>query len=229
MDAAKPRTKLPAHAASDNSLVAAPHTPKRRLSGPRRRAQIISVAKDILVDEGVNAVTLRTVAARCGFSVAALQHFYPEKANLFDAMIENIIENYRESYFEVANSMSDSKPEDRLRRFLRYLVSEDLKSPRTAGFFYEIWNLAHRNPRVADAMARLYDDHLTHLKQLISEARPDLAEEEAIRRGAVVMAANDGLMMTIGYGKFPPPALATKEGENRIIELMIDIAVRDAS
>ena len=174
-----------------------------------------------MIDYGYAAVTVRAVAAACGISLAAVQYFYPDKASLYTAMIDGMTSEMDGIYQDISDQCSaDASP---LTEFLRYLLFEDITDPRTAGFFYELWSLAHREPIAAQALAVLYERQLTRLTQLICENQPTTDADEATQRATLIMAATDGLMMTIGYGKTPPRALQGS-GRERLLTMLAGIA-----
>ena len=193
----------------------------RRMTADRRRAQIVLAAHDLMIRDGYASVTLRAVAAACGVSVAAVQHFYPDKASLYTAMIEQMTSNMDRVYQGMSDGPAGGTA--RLAGFLRFLLFDDITTSDTAGFFYELWSLAHREPIAARALASLYEQQLIRLTQLVRDARPSIDVEEATRRAAVIMAATDGLMMTIGYGKTVPPAL-DGPGKDRLLAILLGVA-----
>ena len=176
-----------------------------------------------MIEHGYSAVTLRAVAAACGVSLAAVQYFYPDKASLYTAMIDGMTVQMDGIY----QGISERLPQDRSRlaEFLRYLLFDDITDPVTAGFFYELWSLAHREPIAARALAALYTQQLARLTSLVRDVDPAVDVLEATRRATLIMAATDGLMMTIGYGK-QPPAAVEGGGRERLLDMLLVIAER---
>jgi AcrR family transcriptional regulator len=171
-----------------------------RMQPDQRQAQIVQVARTIMVEQGAGAMTVRAVATGCDVSLAAVQHHFPDKDTLLKAVIESITAEYEQRYAE-AISATVHEPEDRLRQFIEFLVCDDIKSAPTAGFFYELWLMAFRDPVAQDAMTRLYDMQLIRVRDMVQLVNIDLDERDALARAAIIVAAADGLMMTIGAGK----------------------------
>ena len=194
---------------------------RRRMQADRRRAQIVEVAQRLLIDKGYAAVSLRAVSAGCGVSLAAVQYFFPDKALLYAAMIDGMAEQFDRIYQRIGEGVDGGGRH--LREFLRYILDEDITSAETAGFFYELWNLAHREPIAAAALQRLYHKQLTRLTRLILDAHPDVDPVDAAQRALVIMSATDGLMMTTGYGKTPPIAY-DNSAHAGILEILLGIA-----
>lgn len=53
----------------------------------QRRDRILQVARDVFFEEGFNAATMSTIAARLGGSKATLYAYFKNKEDLFDAII----------------------------------------------------------------------------------------------------------------------------------------------
>lgn len=174
--------------------------PRQRLTAESRRAQIVATVRDMIADEGYQAVSLRAVAARCNVSLSAVQHHYPDKNDLFKEVIDSILVEYDQSY-EKAILTSEGDPERRLRRFMEFLICKDIKDRRSSGFFYELWHLAQRDEFVASGMSRLYDAQMSRVREMVHAINPELTDADALRRAAVITATADGLMLTLGHGK----------------------------
>lgn len=197
---------------------------RQRMAPEDRQAQIVAVARNILIDQGYGALTLRAVASGCQVSLAAVQHHYRDKAELVKQLIESVIEEYDDRYEQVMQS-SQGDPVRRLREFLDFLISHDIKSHRSAGFFYEMWNLAYRDPTIGDAMTRLYDLQLNRICDLMQEIDPSADKRTALSRAGVVAAATDGLMLTMGASK-NSELLRSNVSPTIMVDLLVSLATR---
>ena len=63
---------------------------RKRLSPQESRAQALSAARDLLREEGVQAITLKSVAARIGRTHANLLHHFGSVADLHRALADQI-------------------------------------------------------------------------------------------------------------------------------------------
>jgi AcrR family transcriptional regulator len=200
---------------------------RQRMNPEDRREQIVAVARGIMTDEGYGALSLRAVAAGCNISLAAVQHHYRDKGELLKQVIETVTEEYDENY-EKAVRQSAGDPQRRLRDFLQFLVREDIKSHRSAGFFYELWALAYRDRIASKAMSGLYDLQLNRVRDLVHQIDSSADAAEALARAGVIVAAVDGLMLTIGAGKHSE---LTRHGvpTDALVDLMTSLAKRPAA
>src|SRR6202012_3541698 len=55
----------------------------------QRRDRILQVAREVFFEEGFNAATMSTIAARLGGSKATLYAYFKNKDDLFDAIIKD--------------------------------------------------------------------------------------------------------------------------------------------
>ncbi|MGQ4596405.1 TetR family transcriptional regulator [Nocardia sp. R6R-6] len=198
--------------------------PRQRMNPADRRAQIAAAARDLMIEGGFAALTLRAVAVRCGISLAAVQHHFADKGELFKHVIELVTAEYDERY-EQAVVQSHGDPERRLRYFLNYLVCEDIQSPRSAGFFYELWSLAYRGDVADEAMTQLYDLQIRRVRDLVCELNPSTDRQEALARAGVIVAAADGLMLTVGAGK-RSELIRQDVPRDALVELMVGLATQ---
>lgn len=53
------------------------------------REQLLSAAKDLAYGQGLSNVNIRAVAAKCGVSVGSIYNYFPTKADLIAAVIED--------------------------------------------------------------------------------------------------------------------------------------------
>lgn len=58
-----------------------------------RRTEILAVARDLAVQEGMAAVTVRAVSSRAGIGIGTLRHYFPTQRDLFDALVVNILDD----------------------------------------------------------------------------------------------------------------------------------------
>jgi AcrR family transcriptional regulator len=73
---------------------------KKKGEGQQRRAEILEAAKQLFVEHGYDATTIRRIAGRVGISSTALYVYFPDKnailAEICDATFESLIEELDE-------------------------------------------------------------------------------------------------------------------------------------
>jgi AcrR family transcriptional regulator len=77
-----------------------PASRKKKGEGQQRRAEILEAAKQLFVEHGYDATTIRRIAGRVGISSTALYVYFPDKnailAEICDATFESLIEELDE-------------------------------------------------------------------------------------------------------------------------------------
>ncbi|AZG15485.1 MULTISPECIES: TetR/AcrR family transcriptional regulator [Cupriavidus] len=82
------------------------------------RDRLIAATIDLLVEEGIGAVTLNAVAARAGVSKGGLQHHFSSKQELLQALSSEVLDHFKRQVETVA--ASDTEPHGRhTRAYLR--------------------------------------------------------------------------------------------------------------
>lgn len=180
---------------------------------------ILAAARRTLAEDGYSAFTLRSIAARVKIRLSTLQHYYPTKEDLFRAVVEETTAAYDAAYAEQARRQSGG-PRQRFVAMIDYLLA-DLRNPESAGFFYELWARAFRDPYAGDLMQRAYRHHRDRLRTAMAPLNPRLPGRTAEQRAVIVAALIEGMMLFIGANKPPDPALRGIEKEIRRLALRL--------
>lgn len=67
------------------------------------KEEILSVSKEMVAEQGLQAITMRNVAKRCGVAVGSVYNYFPSKDDLMLAAIDAI-------WSEILQSISDCTP-----------------------------------------------------------------------------------------------------------------------
>ncbi len=88
---------------------------KKRGEGHTRREEILQAAKELFLELGYEATTIRRIADRVGVSAPALYLYFPDKEQMMLALCDQTFGYLIESISEIEASVSD--PRERIRRF----------------------------------------------------------------------------------------------------------------
>ena len=80
-------------------------TTKKRMRGPERRAQLLTVARSVFARDGYHGVTMDDVAAEAGITKPILYDHFPSKRELYLALLEADLTELRE---RVHSALQDS-------------------------------------------------------------------------------------------------------------------------
>lgn len=99
------------------SALSTPATPgrKKRGEGHTRREEILQAAKELFLEQGYDATTIRRIADRVGVSAPALYLYFPDKEQMMLALCDQTFAHLLESVGEIEKTVSD--PRQRIRRF----------------------------------------------------------------------------------------------------------------
>lgn len=88
---------------------------KRRGEGHTRREEILQAAKELFLEEGYDATTIRRIADRVGISAPALYLYFKDKEALMLALCDQTFGHLIEAIGEIEKKVAD--PLERIRRF----------------------------------------------------------------------------------------------------------------
>jgi AcrR family transcriptional regulator len=135
---------------------------KRKGEGLQRRAEILEAAKQLFVEEGYAATTIRRIAAKLGVSSTALYVYFPDKeailGEIWDATFAGLIAELD----DVQRDATD--PLDALAKSLERYIRFGLRHPNEYELTFvarqskELENLKPKNEKLGmQAFERFYD------------------------------------------------------------------------
>ncbi|MET1019890.1 MAG: TetR family transcriptional regulator C-terminal domain-containing protein [Microterricola sp.] len=129
----------------------------QRKQAGTRAAEIRAAACDLAIDEGLSALTLRSVAARAGVTSALVAHY----VDGMDALIAETFSHITGREIEdVALRVAEGSPTRRLHTLCFTLL--DGSRDAVTLVWVEGWAMGRRNPALAEAIRRQMDvwEHL---------------------------------------------------------------------
>jgi AcrR family transcriptional regulator len=126
--------------------------PTARLTGQERRAAIIETAINLFAEKGFRGVTTRELAQAVGVSEPVLYQHFPSKRDLYNAIIETIVENSESSFGDwpdILSRLSDNREffttvasaiidwHERHPAYLRLLLFSALEGHEFSEIFFE--------------------------------------------------------------------------------------------
>lgn len=174
-----------------------PSNRKAKQFAGTRKDQIIEVARKLMIDEGLSAVTMRRVARESGISPGNLHYHFSNYGLMLGALLDAVLEPYLIK-FEALKAESQGNPVTALTAVLEYVL-DDLGNKETTIFFPELWVLANRNDKAEQQMGKLYDTYMGVLIGLIKNIRPDLNKKRTKEIALFICASIEGQTVFIGY------------------------------
>lgn len=175
-----------------------PPVPEPKTAKGRAKVQsLLGIARRLFIDGGYAEMTMRRVAEEAGISLSNVQHYFPTRESLLQALLESVMNSYDPAYLDEAG---DTPPRAKLEAAVRYLL-QDIKNPESEKLFVEIWSLATRDPIGREIFDRMYSHHRANLARLVAATNPALDERTAQQRAALLAMQIEGLMLLISEGK----------------------------
>ncbi|MEV0059504.1 TetR/AcrR family transcriptional regulator [Nocardia sp. NPDC050718] len=178
----------------------------KRVDHSSRRATISDAVMRLLARDGLEAISLRHVAAEAGVSPGQVQHYFPSK----DAMMEFAAGTIAQ---RIAARIDTAGPDPDLRHLLTALLPTDPDTTADARTLIGYLAFASVRPQVADTLAtngRAFRDHIATL--LPDHPDPTTAAD-------TLLALLDGLALHATLGQITP------EHARTVLHAAIDAAV----
>lgn len=197
-------------------------TTGRETKGERTRRRIMSEARAMIEEMGIDAISQDAVAKKVGITQSALRHHFPTRESMFDAIFDHVFSGFYRSAEQILLEPG-SQPRQRLLKLctlhLAYAMSE---SDRVA-----LQSFAHYlyNPDLLARQSSWYQWIAGHYAALLGAIRPELDEKTRQGRALAILTLSIGTWITVGKSRPPWPALPGDEARTAMlaaIELLIE-------
>jgi AcrR family transcriptional regulator len=134
-----------------------------------RRGQIVAVARKIVADEGLEALTIGSLEARLAFSRGVITYHFQNKDDIVHAVLESAIEEINAGTDAQlgANLSSDEK----LRTILKMYVKGFLEHVEATRILLSFWGRIGSDKRARKANANLYAAYRKGAAQMIEAGK----------------------------------------------------------
>lgn len=179
--------------------------PYRREAEETRRDALIAAALDLVSEGGIEAATVREIAARAGVTPGLIRHYFQTKEDLLRAAYARIMGRLTVDAARVLDS-TPPDPVARLRAFVAASVRHPVLDPVAVSVWASFLHLARRDDALRAAHEAGYLGYRDLLQSLIADL-PRKSAPERLRTDAIACnALIDGLWIEGGLlpeGFFP--------------------------
>lgn len=145
---------------------------KPKGEGHARRAEILSVAQDIFIENGYEGATIRKIAQAIGLSSTALYMHFPDKA----AILNEICKQAFQTLIEGSHNLQEeaAPPEVRLRQMLERYIAFGFDNPSAYRLTYMTLPLDPVNGPASDVMETgiaLYSEFTRAVEAVVEAGR----------------------------------------------------------
>src|SRR5262249_17688114 len=143
-----------------------------------RRGQIVAVARKIVADEGLEALTIGSLEARLAFSRGVITYHFQNKDDIVHAVLESAIEEINAG--TDAQLGGNLTAEERVRTTLKMYVRGFLEHVEATRILLSFWGRIGSDKRARKANATLYAAyrrgaaHLIEARRATGEVASDL-------------------------------------------------------
>lgn len=159
-------------------------TPKKSKSRSDTREALLKAASQVVIDKGVEALTLDAVAKQAGVSKGGLLYHFPNKDALIGGMVEHLIQEF-EAVLQTEFDQDDvpGTPGQWVRAYIRATLRF---SKQSLALIARLTSIAADSPNLFEA-ANVYDQQL---RQRIEASGIDPT------KATIILLATDGLWLS---------------------------------
>lgn len=156
---------------------------------------IIRAVWQVMAEQGLAAVSMRTVATAAAVSVGRIQYRYRTKGELLRVSLEAMLTGAARIHQDAADQAGDR---DTLWHLLAHSISRSEQSDVGVSIFHQYVAAAVNHPDLARLLADSKIGQEREVARLLVQVAPDLGDPESAARSLV--ALSDGLAMRVLMG-----------------------------
>lgn len=161
--------------------------------GQKRRAEIISLGRALLIEEGYDAFVLRTIAAQAQITLGNLQYYFPMREDLLEEIVRQEFARSQDTVREAITGSGTA--ETRLMQMVHKLLDD---WSQTGGRIYAVTvMLAQHQERFRHLHRRHYRQFYQRVAELARELSPRLSSDEALMRARIITTLMDGSLFQV--------------------------------
>jgi len=164
--------------------------------GSNTATAILEQTKNILSEQGLAAISIRSVADRCQMSPGNVTYYFRTKEILFSELAKFLFHRWNRRFYKKLPDFAGS-PIDTLVFSIEYMIEEN-KRPKSSNMLLEMWAMSNHSPAVKMMMDVFYSQMRAWIERLMLAANPAQSKTTRQLRAALITAQIEGLMVLIG-------------------------------
>lgn len=170
----------------------------RYANGLATITEITRAAEKVLVEQGHAALSMRRVADESGMKLGNVTYYFPTKAALIRAMLDSIVESFREPN-KLFDEMMPKGPERALARLMENWMRFNA-SRRASRIYVEIWSMANNDVNVSEIVDEYYREGRERIHRTLRVLNPRLSDAELDALALFAVATMEGVMVFVNEG-----------------------------
>lgn len=171
---------------------------KKQTKGERRKAEIIQIGTDVLINKGYEAFSLRDIAAQADMKLGNLQYYFSSKELLLEAIIRAEAHKDLELIVAEISNAEDSKAQ--ILSFCDAIIKRWLGD--SGKIFVLMSFLSHQSPTFMGLYKEIYSAFYKALTPILESLDPNQHAETYLRRAMLITALIDGAPAQPRQGDF---------------------------
>ena len=185
--------------------------------GLARAEEILAAAHEVFVAEGYGGFSVRSVAARVGVSLSTVQHYFPSRELLVEAMLLESAARYQRAIDAIVQAMPRASKIDQFMAAMDMFLAE-MKNPAVADGLVQMWAAARVDGGAAQTVARIQKRERKTVATLLAGTAPAWGAAEREARAALIVAQIEGLVLQhAGLRGTSPQAMAALDAAARTL------------
>jgi len=159
----------------------------RKVPEETRREDILRAAYDVAARQGLEALTLRAVAARADVSHGTVLFHFKRKHELVASLLDRVL--YATAVLRVPDGVGQiTRPSERLHALLRAEMDRLSADPRHFRLFLDYWTIGVRNATIRQKIRVALEEYRAAFG-IVAEAVVNAERQSSVRRGPQATAA----------------------------------------
>ena len=188
----------------------------RYARGVQRRCALIEAAAQLLLEQGLTAISHRAVAARAGLPLASTTYYFASADDLRDEALQHVAQEWAARAGAAVDALPAQLDAARAAQAVGSIIGADAPSPEML-LMYERYLEAGRHQRLRPVVVA-WNRHLRELVRVVLR-RAGLPDEED--RAGLVLAVADGVAVT-ALAEGAPPDVAIVAALEQLFSLLAD-------
>jgi AcrR family transcriptional regulator len=162
------------------------------MAGNPKVDQIVAIATDVLVRDGVDQFVMRRIAELAGMRLGNLQYYFATRDDLLDAVVRaEFVQD-----LAAIRAVDESDPHDRLSAVVDALSHRWFR--RTGSVYLPIAVLALHDPRFDRIISEIYSEFYSVMTDIVSAIDPAATAATARQRAFLMTSLLDGASLQPG-------------------------------
>lgn len=171
--------------------------------GELRREALLEAAEQVLITSGNANATMRNFAAAANVRIGHLQHYFPTRSDLMQAVLERVLQRslawmQESTGIDLEGDGGGPITREESGRIASSLMQQQTE-PATIRLYVEIWAMAASDEEIAAVLRDFYRQYAQHVQLIVKRAQPELETGAQQARANSIVALFEGAAI-VGAG-----------------------------